>query len=272
LTSVFDAAGNQTSLQFGGVSQTPLRFDQSFTADSQLASQSRYSNLAGTTLVGTTSYAYDPAGNQTSIQDRNGAGSNIANTTYAYDAASRLTSTQLNGASPVTFTYDTVNELTNDGANAYSYDLAGNRTMTGYTTGTDNQLTHAGSWTYTYDNAGNLASKSQGAGSDTWNYGYDGQQRLTSATDVASGGGTLSTATYVYDVLGNRIEEDDWTSGSGATTTKFAYDGANAFADLSSGNSLQTRRLYAAGVDQIFARINAGGTAAKKIDCRGNWI
>ena len=79
---------------------------------------------------------------------------------------------------------------------------------------------------------------------------------------AASGGTLLATVTYVYDVAGNRLQESDWTTGSGTTTTKYAYDGDDVFADLTSANALQTRRLYNDEVDQVFARISSGGTAA----------
>jgi hypothetical protein len=44
--------------------------------------------------------------------------------------------------------------------------------------------------------------------------------------------------------------------------TRFAYDGSEVWADLSSGNALQTRYLYGQGVDQLFARLSSSGTAA----------
>src|SRR5260221_633604 len=81
-------------------------------------------------------------------------------------------------------------KLTNDGTNAYSYDLAGNRTMAGYATGTGNQLTSQGAWAYTYDTNGNLTSKSQGPSATTWTYGYDVNNRLTTVQDKATAGGT----------------------------------------------------------------------------------
>ena len=171
------------------------------------------------------------------------------------------TTTQVNGGTPVTFTYDSVNELTNDGTQAYTYDLAGNRTMAGYTLGPDNELSDAGAWAYTYDANGNLLSAVESPVYNIATYSYNGQNQLTSVVD-SSATATLSAVTYAYDVMGNRLEEDDWTSTGGASTTKFAYDGANVFADLCSSNTLQTRRLYATGVDQLFARISSGGTAA----------
>ena len=57
----------------------------------------------------------------------------MTNTTY--DLASRITSETLNGARPTSYAYDVIDELTSDAVNSYSYDLNGNRTMSGYATG-----------------------------------------------------------------------------------------------------------------------------------------
>jgi RHS repeat-associated protein len=71
-------------------------------------------------------------------------------------------------------------------------------------------------------------------------------------------------ATYTYDALGNRLEQDVWTGPTPGTLTvaRYAYDGPNAWADLNGSNALQMRRLYLNGVDAVFARINSSGTAA----------
>ena len=54
---------------------------------------------------------------------------------------------------------------------------------------------------------------------DTSNLPFPTRHSKTSASDRATDGGTLLTqATYVYDVFGNRIEEDVWTSASNTTT------------------------------------------------------
>jgi len=264
LTSVYDSANRLTSRQFGGASQTPLRMDLTYTARNQLATQTRYSDLGGVNKVASNTLTYDTSGRLTNLQDFNASGGSIANYTYAYDLASRLQSEQLNGGATKTYTYDAANELTNDGTNAYSYDLNGNRTMTGYSTGAGNQLTNDGVWTYTYDAEGNLTKKSKGASAETWTYGYDNQNHMVWAKDSATDGGTVTTlATYVYDALGNRIEKDVWTQQSGATTTtRFGYDGLDVWVDLNGTNALQTRYIHGDAVDQLFARIGAGGTAA----------
>src|SRR5205807_9965645 len=99
-----------------------------------------------------------------------------------------------------------------------SFDAAGNRTMTGYTTGTHNRLTYDGLRTYTYDNEGNLIKRSKGASAETWNFGYDNRNQMTSAEQHATDGGTLQLKLVEqYDVYGRRIEEDrsTWSGGVG---------------------------------------------------------
>ena len=59
--------------------------------------------------------------------------------------------------------------------------------MAGYQTGTDNQMTNDGTCTYTYDAAGNMTQKSKGDGLETWYYGYDNLNRLTSVRETRNG-------------------------------------------------------------------------------------
>ena len=91
-------------------------------------------------------------------------------------------------------------------------------------------------------------------------YGYDNRNRLVSAQDTTTSGVQMQ-ATYVYDALGQRIEKDVWTRSAGGTTTRFAYDGGEIWADLSSTNTLQTRYVRGDRVLEMLARI-VSGTAA----------
>ena len=150
------------------------------------------------------------------------------------------------------------------GANNYSYDLNGNRTSGSFQTGANNEITTDGTWTYTFDQEGNLIKKSKGANAETWTFGYDNLNHLIWTKDAATDGGSATTlATYVYDVFGHRIEKDVWTSSPGTTTvSRFAWDGDQIWADLNSSNTLVTRYLLGDNIDQLIARIAAGGTAA----------
>jgi RHS repeat-associated protein len=262
-TSTYDALDRLTERQFGGSGQTPLHANLTWTARDQLSTVTRYDDQAGGTLAATSTYQYDAAMRLTNLQHTDSAGANVGSYVYAYDPGNRLTSETDNGTT-TSYQYDAGSELTQAGSVTYGYDATGNRKNTGYTTGTGNELTNDGAWTYTYDNEGNLTKKSKGASAETWTYGYDSLNHLVSAKDASTDGGTtLTLVTYVYDVHGNRIEEDAWTQSGGTTTvSRYAYDGLNVWADLNASNALVMRRLYLDGVDQPFARIDSSGTAA----------
>jgi RHS repeat-associated protein len=278
LTSVYDGANRLTSQQFGGVSQTPLRFDLAYTERNQVGTLTRYSDLAGSTKVGESDYTYDSVGRLQNLQHKNGSGTGLTTLTYTYtyDLASRVTSETLNGGAPTSYTYDSTNQLTNDGTKAYSYDANGNRTMTGYQTGAGNRLTNDGFYTYTYDDEGNLSKKSKGASAETWNYSYDNRNQLVGVTERSTDGGgmLLFQGTYVYDVFNNRVEADEYTNLSGTTTvTKSIYaDPGTVFADLTSGNAMQTRYLHQddSQYSPVVARIDGGGAAWLLLDRQGS--
>ena len=188
----------------------------------------------------------------------------LATYVYGYDSASRLTSEQ-DAEGTATFTYDNANELTAVGGSrseSYSYDLNGNRTGTGYSTGTDNEQTASPGTTYTYDNAGNMVSQTNTSTHVTTTYTYDYRNRLTEVTQ----GGTI-IATYTYDVLNRRNGIDD-----SSTQTWTVYDGTSAdalpYADFNGSGSLTERYLTGAGVvngavtDQLLTRTSASGVTA----------
>jgi RHS repeat-associated protein len=264
LTAVYNADNLVTSKQFDDTSSDQLRIDLTYTSRNQIGTETRYSDDAGTSLVGTTSYTFDSTDRISNIQHKNATPSVIANYTYTYDLASRL-STETDNGTNITYSYDAESELTDAGGTVYGYDLAGNRTMAGYSTGTGNELLNDGTWTYTYDHGGQMTEKSMGTSATTWYYSYNNAGQMISAIEDSqpTGGTLLAQATFVYDAMGNRVEQDEYTQSSGLTTvTRFAYDGPNVWADLNGSNQLQMRRFYLAGVDQVFARADSTGNTA----------
>jgi RHS repeat-associated protein len=254
LTSVYDNANRLTSRQFGGSGQTQARVDLGYTNSNQLGTITRFTDVAGTTVVGTTVYGYDSASQVTAITNKNGSSATLSYYDYGYDSADRVTAETWNSGGTGgthTYAYDRASQLTNDGTTAYSYDANGNRTMAGYQTGAANRTTNDGTYTYTYDSAGNLTGKS-GAG-QTWAFGYDNLNHLATLQETTSTGTQLQ-ATYTYDVQGKRVEQDVWTPGAGLVTTRYAYDGGQVWAELSGTNVVQTRYLWGQGQTQLFAR------------------
>ncbi len=257
-TSVYDALDRLTSQQFGGPGQTTLRVDFAYTPRDQVGTMTYYTDLAGTQVASVTTYAYDPALRLTGITQSLSGGAVLASYAYGYDEASRLTSEVDNGGATLVYAYDAADQLTQAGSVTYGYDPAGNRTNTGYTTGSANELTGDGTSTYAYDAEGNELSKRDG--SDITTYTYDNADRLTGVVETV-GGTLVAQATYVYDVFGDRLSTSDYTQSGGTQSTSYAYDGANAWADLNSSGQLQTRRLYGES-GQLLARVSGTGTAA----------
>jgi YD repeat-containing protein len=96
-TSVYDADNRLTSRQFSDPDQAPLREDFTYTARDQMASATRYSDVAGATKVGSTLYTYDASMRVVNLKHRNASDTNLANYTYTYDVADRLTGETRNG-------------------------------------------------------------------------------------------------------------------------------------------------------------------------------
>ena len=162
--------------------------------------------------------------------------------------------------------YDGASQLTSVNGSSYSFDANGNRTMTGYSTGTGNQLLSDGTWNYSYDAVGNTIKKTNIGSGEYWTYSWNDANQLTVAADYQSNGTLIQSATFKYDVFGNRVEEDDYNASTQVTTvTKFAYNAAgNIWADLNASNQLLDRRLFVNvnGQTQPFARIDASNNVS----------
>src|SRR5438034_9397644 len=72
-TSIYDAAHRLTTREFGGSGQTPLRLDLTYTATDLIATETRYTDLAGTNKIGSTTMTYDAVGRLTNLQHYNGS-------------------------------------------------------------------------------------------------------------------------------------------------------------------------------------------------------
>ena len=263
VTSVYDAANRLTSRQLGAVGTltNAARVDFAYNKRDALTTLTRFSDAAGTTVVGTTIYSYDNANRVTTILHDNASNATLSYYAYNYDAADRVTSQNWKTGSTTgaeTYTYDAASQLLTDatasGTSTYTYDANGNRTIAGYQTGTGNELTNDGTWTYTYDQAGNMTQKANANNQTVVTYSYDNMNHLTAVNETISGATTL-TVSYTYDVLGDRVEQDKWKgSGGGTVKTRFAYDGQNIWADTDTSNNVLARYLYGYGADQILIR------------------
>ncbi len=298
-TSVYNSSNQLTQRQFGGSGQTPLRVDFTYKAGGELSGITRYSDLAGTTTVASTSYTYDAADAVTNIQHKASGGTNIGNYTYTYNSTTgRLDSEQHNGLAATNYGYDAAGQLTNAGLVTIGFDGTGNRsysyngtTTQTYGTTTGNQMQSDGVWSYSYDAAGEMTKKTKGLSAETWTYGYDNRGQMTYAKqytkDPGNGGVLEMEADYEYDVFGNRIQTQVDSNGDGIidTTTRYAYDGwkptgagsmGNAnwdiWADLDNTNTVTTRYLRGDVIDQLFAFTDAFGVAHWTLGARQNTV
>ncbi|MEX2118568.1 MAG: hypothetical protein WD847_03085 [Pirellulales bacterium] len=114
---------------------------------------------------------------------------------YTWNAASEITS-YTGPEGTLNYSYDTTNQLTGaSGARseAYGYDLNGNRTMTGYSTGTGNRLLSDGVYNYTHDNEGNLTVQTRISDSQRTEFTWAASRGLPQRASSATAWGVLAT-------------------------------------------------------------------------------
>jgi RHS repeat-associated protein len=264
----YDAVNRVILETQSGAGVTDKRADFAYTAAGQLATITRYSDLAGTQLVASSSYAYDGAARLTGLTHARG-GTTLAAYSWTWDAANRITRmTSPDGASD--FAYDSTSQLTGadhsyQGDENYAYDPTGNRTNTGYATGADNRLLSDGTYAYQYDAEGNRTRRTRISDGQVTQYEWDYRNRLTRVVTTSAGGTVLSDARYTYDAFGRRVSK--WVDADGAgpgaaVTERYVYDGQNIILVVSAAGAATHRYFHGPGVDQILADQSAGGAVA----------
>lgn len=241
-----------------------LRVEYTYNNRDDVTEVRRYSDAAGSTLVGKTTYTRDDGGRLTAIAHKNSSNTILDDFNYTFDAANRVTQETSTLGPTRNYSYDATNQLLGDGTETFSFDLNGNRTMSGYTTGTGNLITSDGTWDYTHDDEGNLTEKEHISSGELWIYAYNHNNQMTKAEHKASSVSAVDERVeFKYDALHHRIERSYDADGDGAgsaTIEKYAIDPhGNPWADLTSAGSLTTRRLYQDALDTAFARIGSSG-------------
>jgi RHS repeat-associated protein len=120
----------------------------------------------------------------------------------------------------------------------------------GWTYNSSNELTSRPSFTYTYDNDGNTLTSV--TGSNTTNYAWDFENRLSSVTLPGSGG----TVAFKYDPFGRRIYKS-----SSSSTSIFAYDGDNLIEETNSSGAAVARYSQTQNIDEPLAMLRGGATS-----------
>ncbi len=270
----YDALYRLIELTQTGNGVSDKRVDFAYNPLGQFTSIDRYSDLAGTQLVNSTTYTYDALNRLTNLAHSDGT-NDVAFYDYAYDAASRITRiTDVDGVT--NYTYDDRDQLigaensnVNKPDESYSYDANGNRTSSGihgddYQTGTGNRLTSDGIYNYEYDNEGNLIKQTEIATGNIREFEWNYRNRLVKVTDKNSEGTADQAVEFTYDALDRRIaKEVDVTpeDANDGVVTHFVYDRDNVLLDFVDNDGaiganqpvLDKRYLYGNQVDQVLA-------------------
>lgn len=183
-----DANGNTTSYSYDGNGRLlkkryPDNTEEAFTYDP------KGNILSATNKDIAYNFSYDAAGRMTSSMD-----SNSRYLQYSYDNTGRKTKTIYPEGSVVSYAYDTAGRLaaiTNGGGRTYSY---------------------------SYDKLGRRSKLTYPNGA-TANYAYDTTGRLTNLEHKTSGNKIISSFSYTYDKVGNRLTKTDQD-----TTWNYGYD------------------------------------------------
>lgn len=235
-----DNAGNRTQEQVFDPSST-LRRSHSNTFD-ELSRMIEDIGAANQT----SSFSYDPNGNQTGITDPN-----QNSTTQAFDALNRLTQITDATSGNTTYGYDAQDNLTSvtdprGNTTSYTYDALGN-VLT-------QQSPDTGTSTYTYDEAGNRLSSTDAKG-QTASYSYDALNRITQIS-YADG----QNITYGYDQGTNGIGRLT-TISDGSISLSYEYDNQGNISQLQQSINSVTLTLKESynGAGQLIQQIYPSG-------------
>ncbi|WP_300289328.1 RHS repeat-associated core domain-containing protein [Brevundimonas sp.] len=233
MTSQYDLAGRRTRLTW------PDGYYAAYDYDLYGALTSVRENGATSGAGVLATYAYDNRGQRTGAARGNGV-----STSWGYDAVSRLSSLSHNPSGTgqdltVTFSYNPAGQIVWRTVTNPAYVYAPSDVGTTYANDDLNRVTSVGGAAIGYDTRGNITS---GLGKT---FGYDAENKLTAA----------GTATFLFDPLG-RLERS-----TGATTTRFLYDGAQVVGEYdATGLAILARHVPGTGLDEVITSYAGSGT------------
>ena len=157
VNSIVDSLGGTNSMTYNDAGQllmtsyengsTQLRVDMTYDLAGNMLSATRYTDVAGTSLAGSSTYGYE--GNEvTFIVHKNASGTTLASYSYSYNSSAQLT-VEIDNGTTTSYGY-TNGQLTSAGTLSYAYDPSGVLANSGDSTGVDNELSTNGTWNYSY--------------------------------------------------------------------------------------------------------------------------
>jgi len=256
----------------GGNSVADKRVDWEFASIGAPNKLSRYEDLTATHLVAETFMVYDNFQRLLSQTHQKGS-TTLGSSAVTYDSNRRIDSlTTPDGVG--NFTYDGSGELLDADYDfqtdeAFTYDLTGNRTMSGYSTGANNQLLSDGTYNYTYDKEGNRTRKTTISSDDYVEYEWDHRNRLTNVTFRDSSNTRTKEVLYTYDVWNRRLRRQLDSNGDGTIneTENIVYDagvksGLEDILFIFDGSGARKHRfLHGPNVDQPLADETSTGVS-----------
>jgi RHS repeat-associated protein len=235
LAGQYDADGNRLVLSGDGGYYATFSYDG-------LGRMDAYVSVA--------QFGYDSAGRRSSLAM--GPGWTSSSVGYAYDPAGRLQTLthELGGTSAdqvLGFAYNPASQIVSRSAtnDAYASNTAYNVNRP-YSVNGLNQYTAAGPATFAYDLNGNLTSDG------STSFVYDAENRLVSASGA-------KTAALAYDPLGRL-----WQVTSGATTTRFLYDGDRLVMEYNGSGSVIRSYVHGPGTDEPLVWYDAASGWARR--------
>ena len=185
---------------------------------------------------------------------------------FVFDELSRVTEIASNdGASRFTYAVDgqvASAEFDFQGDEAFQYDLAGNRTEGGRTTGENNRLLSDAEFDYEYDNEGNRTRRVNRATGAATDYIWDHRNRLVEVVDRDAGDRIVQQVRLTYDVADQRIGKSVDVDGDGPAAEvieRYVYDRGQILLVFDGSGQRIERVLSGPIVDQILTVEDAQG-------------
>jgi RHS repeat-associated protein len=225
-------------------------------------------------------YAYDPAGNRTSITTRNSSGVSQSSVSYSYDSAYRLKTATESGQGATTYNYNplglrTEQLLPNGRAVRYSYATStpDRLEVVKHQLASDPVVaTPLLSYSYSFNTAAaagkaglrtGLTETKNGTTTASYLWEYDSAYRLKKEKKTVGANPLVETG-YDYDAAGNRTR----TTLGGATTATYEYDKLDRLLLLKTATGAISEE-YGYNPRGNLAQVKIGGTVARTFQWDG---